>query len=140
MDLPGQNGIVHCEFIPQWTLCAWKASERSQVRTSTVKKDSVNSHCSKPSATRQSALRPCGISPTVFEASTHAEPTVATHDLTVDTRGLANCVTLATHTHRRMRCAPTAQRIDSHSVANQHDSHVQTDKIPTNDSQFSHDS
>jgi len=35
---PGQNGMVHCEFTPQWTLCMWKPSEMSQVRSSTVEK------------------------------------------------------------------------------------------------------
>jgi len=25
------NGMVHDEFIPQWMLCMWKASERSSV-------------------------------------------------------------------------------------------------------------
>jgi len=37
-SLTGQNGTAHCEFTPQWMLCMWKASERSQVRTSTVEK------------------------------------------------------------------------------------------------------
>jgi len=38
----GSSGSVHCEFTPQWTLCMWKPSKRSQVWSSTVK----CSHCS----------------------------------------------------------------------------------------------
>jgi len=34
------------------------------------RKDSVNSHDNEPSATRQSTLRPCGVSPTALKCST----------------------------------------------------------------------
>jgi len=60
--------------------------------------------------------------------SYRAKILVPQRSLTVDAHGLANCVTLDTHTHRRMRhtptnaYTPTTQRSDSHSIANQYDS------------------
>jgi len=73
------NDTVCYEFIPQWMLCMWKASERSSVPSSTVK---CSHHNASPPLS-QAMIKPstlvgkvhcdCAESAQVFKASAHAK-------------------------------------------------------------------